>query len=121
MERRPSQPQAADHEHRPMERPAFAFGLIGDVQYMDEDDGKKHNHPYHTGQSGHVRKHYRGALTVLAKAVNYFDAFSEPLRFVANLGDLIDGRNARAGKSHSALSQVMAVVSRSRVPFVHLV
>ena len=63
-----------------MERPAFAFGLIGDVQYMDEDDGKKHNHPYHTGQSGHVRKHYRGALTVLAKAVNYFDAFSEPLR-----------------------------------------
>ena len=92
---------------------SWAFGIIGDVQYADADDAPdKH---------GKMMRHYRGALDVLQRAVEFFNCASPVVTCVYQLGDLIDGLNARQGTSESALTSVLEVISRCRAPFVHLV
>lgn len=94
----------------------FSIGVIADVQYADADDGYDHR--------GTSLRCYRGALTVLDRAVGWFDAFrsgSAGLAFVAQLGDLLDGQNARAGTSATALQKLIAIINRSQVPFINLV
>lgn len=92
---------------------ALAFGIIADVQYADADDG--------TDRNGKVPRHYRGALDVLRRAVDYFNGFGDAqLSFVAQLGDLIDGKNAPA-ESDAALATTLAIIQHSTTPFVHLV
>jgi len=92
--------------------PTFAFGLISDVQYADIDDGLDHKEK--------MQRHYRGALDVLTRAVQYFNTYPVPLAFVAQLGDLIDGKNA-PHNSETALARALAVIERCTVPFVNLI
>ena len=93
---------------------AFSFGLISDVQYADVADALDKN--------GKMMRHYRGALDVLIRAVEHFNCFSSPpLSFVAQLGDIIDGKNAQANTSEAALNIVLNVIGQSRVPFVNLI
>jgi len=95
------------------EQPAVSFGLISDVQYADIDNALDPN--------GRMQRHYRGALDVLTRAVAHFSSHSPPLAFVAQLGDLIDGKNAEAGTSEAALAAVLAVIDRSTTPFINLI
>jgi manganese-dependent ADP-ribose/CDP-alcohol diphosphatase len=91
----------------------FAFGVVADVQYADAPDGSNHKKT--------MARYYRGALTVLTRAVEYYNSFAVPLSFVAQLGDLIDGKNAEMGASTLALDKCLAVISNSTAPFVHCV
>lgn len=93
---------------------AWAFGVISDVQYADADDGMD--------KKGKMLRYYRGTLDVLANAVTFFNQQTSPaLTCVYQLGDLIDGQNARDGKSEAALASVLGAIGRSSISFVHLV
>ena len=95
-------------------RPHFAFGVIADVQWADEDDGSNY------GKT--VVRRYRGAFRALGRAVDWWRALPAPPAFVAQLGDLIDGRNAaRAGASASALEAALAELRRAPCRAVNLV
>lgn len=78
--------------------PLATFGVIADVQYVDAPDGSNYKKT--------VKRHYRGSLEVLRRAVAWWNA--EPrVDFVANLGDVVDGQCARLGQSESALRTVV--------------
>jgi len=58
-----------------------------------------------------VRRCFRGALGVLSDAVAWWSEETE-LAFVANLGDLIDGRNSKLGQSATAMEAARALLQR---------
>lgn len=91
-----------DRSEAPFAGPLFRFGVVADVQYADKPDA---------GQ-----RHYRGALAEIESAVAAFNR--EPLAFVANLGDLIDGNGP---ESETDLDRVLEVFGRLRVPVRHVV
>ena len=96
------------------EPPAFTFGLLADIQYVDVDDK-----PNFTGTQW---RRYRNALVVAGDAVKYFNSRPE-LDFVLHNGDIIDHQcafdfEADAFKpkheAMSALGEVMSVLSDAR-------
>ncbi|KAM6345209.1 manganese-dependent ADP-ribose/CDP-alcohol diphosphatase isoform 2-T2 [Alca torda] len=91
--------------------PLFAFGVIADIQYADAEDG------YNFG--GYQRRYYRQSLHLLWDAVEAWAAERPPLAFVLQLGDIIDGLNARSGESEGALAQVLAALGQLQVPVHH--
>jgi hypothetical protein len=85
----------------------FAFGVVADVQYADLPDGSNF--------LGTVRRYYRHALDALALAVQSWlhdGPGGKPVAFVAQLGDLIDGKNADHGQTAAAAAAVHGVLSR---------
>ena len=90
----------------------FQFGMIGDVQFADADDAPNF--------SGSTVRRYRGALSILAQAVEYWnEAIPSPgLSFVVQLGDLIDGRNINEGNSESSLQRTVSLLRRINTPLV---
>jgi len=87
---------------RPKPEPQFSFGLIADIQYADKDS------------SGERR--YRESLGKLDRCLA--DLNRQPLVFLANLGDTIDGRD---DQSMADLDRVLAVFVRSHAPVHHVV
>ena len=84
------------------ERPALRIGCVADVQWADADDGWNYDRTN--------RRRYRGALAMLERAVAYWNR--ERCAFVAQLGDLIDGQNARSGASARALDAALSALAR---------
>ena len=74
---------------------------------MLQDDGYNYDRT--------VQRSYRGALVVLGRAVDWWLGQRIAPEFIAQLGDLIDGSNAKSGTSDSALEA--ALVNLRRVPF----
>ena len=106
----------ADHtvqcaKERQPEPQAYAVGLIADVQWADVDDGWNFAHT--------SKRCFRGALNQLSRAVDWWD--SQDLAAVAQLGDLIDGRNAALGASEAALEGALKHLRRLRVPVLHTI
>ena len=93
------------------EDPIFRFGVIADVQWADIEDG------YNYART--TRRCYRGALSVLQSAVDWW----QPMRldFVAQLGDLIDGQNAKHGMSVSAMGAATALLDRLPCRVVNII
>lgn len=91
--------------------PLFSFGVIADVQYADAEDGYDF--------SGYRRRYYRQSLNLLRDAVEAWATERPPLTFVLQLGDSIDGLNARSGEAEGALEQVLAALGRLPVPVHH--
>lgn len=79
--------------------PLFRFGIIADVQYADKDDG--------TNFLGTVRRYYRPARRALQDAVSAWNQIPD-LRFIAQLGDVIDGCNHDNGTTDKAIQEVMS-------------
>ena len=92
-------------------QPEFSIGLITDVQYADVEDG--------TGFGGRDRRYFRGSLEVLSAAMDYFIIRRPTL--VAQLGDLIDGRNVKSGTSEAAFSRALTVLRRAPCRVLSLV
>ena len=92
----------------PHERHAlFSFGVVADVQYADL--------PVGTNFLKTVRRYYRHSLDALALAVQSWlqdTPEGAPVAFVAQLGDLIDGKNADNGQTAAAAADVYDVLSR---------
>ncbi|XP_064531657.1 manganese-dependent ADP-ribose/CDP-alcohol diphosphatase isoform X2 [Pseudopipra pipra] len=91
--------------------PRVAFGVIADIQFADADDG----HDF----GGSRRRYYRHSLRLLRDAVRAWAAESPPIDFVLQLGDSIDGLNARRGEAEGALRQVLEALGRLPVPVHH--
>mmetsp|Transcript_111776 Transcript_111776/g.193223 ORF Transcript_111776/g.193223 Transcript_111776/m.193223 type:complete len:390 (+) Transcript_111776:78-1247(+) len=89
----------------------FSFGVIADVQWADSEDGFNFKRT--------VRRHYRGALKQLEAAVSWWKG-QQPT-FVVQLGDLIDGKNAQAGQSQTALDGATRLLSTLTCRVVHLI
>lgn len=91
--------------------PRVAFGVVADIQFADAEDG----HDF----GGCRRRYYRHSLRLLREAVRAWAGESPPIDFVLQLGDVIDGQNARRGESESALQQVLEVLGQLSVPVHH--
>ena len=98
--------------HPSQERPLFSFGLISDVQYADADDG----HDY----TGTRRRSYRNSLQGLREAVTSWNTSQFPVKFVLQLGDLVDARNKEKGQSRVALARVLQECQRFKGEFHHI-
>jgi len=97
----------------PQGRPLFTFGIIADVQWADHEDG------YNFAQTT-VRR-YRGAFRTLQRAVNWWLSLPHPPLFIANLGDIIDGINAKLGHSSLALDAALGELARLPCPAVNII
>mmetsp|Transcript_24525 Transcript_24525/g.43521 ORF Transcript_24525/g.43521 Transcript_24525/m.43521 type:complete len:462 (-) Transcript_24525:59-1444(-) len=87
--------------------PLFRFGVIADVQYADINNG--------TSFGGGEYRYYRGTANNLQAAVSWWNKECPDIRFVAQLGDLIDGQNA--GKYGEGLN---FTVPQSETAFQHV-
>eukprot|EP00398_MALV-I-01_sp_L67-1_P000671 gene671-80_t len=95
----------------PGSKNSVSFGLIGDVQYADVDDGFDF--------SGVQRRYFRGTLDCLKRAVEIWR--KENVDFVVQVGDIIDGRNNKfqgkvIGESQKALDRVLEAFNALPVP-----
>ncbi|NXG02641.1 ADPRM diphosphatase, partial [Sakesphorus luctuosus] len=88
-----------------------AFGVIADIQFADAEDG----HDF----GGTRRRYYRHSLRLLRDAVREWAAERPPVGFVLQLGDSIDGLNARRGEAEAALRQVLEALAALPVPVHH--
>jgi manganese-dependent ADP-ribose/CDP-alcohol diphosphatase len=90
--------------HEPMvDSETVRLGLISDIQYADQDDG--------TDFSGEEQRHFRHALQIVANAVDTFNA--QGVDAIVQLGDIIDGSNARLDASETALETVLSVFAEA--------
>ncbi|EQC32165.1 hypothetical protein SDRG_10359 [Saprolegnia diclina VS20] len=98
-----------------MTEPLASFGAIADVQHADVDDAWNYTKT--------SKRYYRDARRHLEAAVDAWllEATTCPLRFVVNLGDLLDGKNVALGQSQSALALLRGTLERfqDRVGPVH--
>ena len=89
------------------------LGVIADVQWADEEDGFNYLKT--------VKRCYRGAVETLGAAVDFWSAQDAPPKFIAQLGDLLDGRNAKPGNSKAAFDVAMGHFARTQIGAVHVV
>eukprot|EP00928_Gymnodinium_smaydae_P079666 TRINITY_DN63533_c0_g1_i1.p1 TRINITY_DN63533_c0_g1~~TRINITY_DN63533_c0_g1_i1.p1 ORF type:complete len:405 (+),score=36.06 TRINITY_DN63533_c0_g1_i1:53-1216(+) len=82
------------------------LGLIADIQYSDADDG--------TDFSGTEHRHFRNSLEIARNAVGVWNAAG--VDAVVQLGDIIDGINAKQGASTTALRTVLDVLNTCKTP-----
>lgn len=82
-----------------------AFGIIADVHYADTDDGMNYHQTRH--------RYYRRSLELVKTAVRDWSTGQHRAEFVLQLGDLIDGLNARLGASRTALDTVVSELAKS--------
>ena len=101
------------HVNTDVEVPLFSFGIIADVQWADVPDGSNFD--------GSVKRCFRGSLGVLSDAVDWWRAQPLSLTFVAQLGDLIDGRNAKLGTSQNAIEGALKHLRRAPCRVVSLI
>jgi len=81
-------------------------GLIADIQYADADDG--------TDFLGKEHRYFRNSLKIAEAAVATWNAHGVDV--VIQLGDLIDGINAKMGKSEEAMRRTLEVLSHCTAP-----
>ena len=100
----------------------FRFGVIADIQYCDLESA--------TNFSGTETRNYRGTLAQTRDAVLLWNGLQPAPRFVAQLGDVIDGQNAGeygAGKlmptpqSEPAMAAVLDALALCRAPMLHAI
>ncbi len=82
-----------------MDAPLFSFGVIGDVQFADADDAANF--------SKTRMRRYRNAIKSLQDAVPLWNDLK--VAFVAQLGDLLDGRSVKSVDVH----RITAVIEQS--------
>ncbi|KAK0131507.1 Manganese-dependent ADP-ribose/CDP-alcohol diphosphatase [Merluccius polli] len=110
---------SAEEPPPPLPPPLFTFGAIADIQYADIDDGFNY--------TGTRQRYYRGSLQLLRRAADSWRSAATGggpaslLRFVLQLGDIVDGFNSRQrGASERALDAVLGELDRVGVPVHHV-
>lgn len=92
--------------------PVFRFGVIADVQYADVDDAWN----FRRTQA----RRYRGTLLALRRALDDWNR-GPPLKFIADLGDIIDQQCESNNDSERALALVLQEWSTVKVPVTRLI
>ena len=78
---------------------AFSFGIIGDTQYVDADNGATHD--------GSVVRRYRQSLWALKEACLSFKKYGVSCCIL--LGDVLDGKCASLGSAERCLQEIFDV------------
>lgn len=86
----PNTPANSDDSHETPNDVICTFGVITDAQFANCDDRP-------AWYNKDKRRYYRGAITHLKKAFNYWSKMAVQPKFVLQLGDLIDGLNKEIG------------------------
>mmetsp|Transcript_34278 Transcript_34278/g.55610 ORF Transcript_34278/g.55610 Transcript_34278/m.55610 type:complete len:387 (+) Transcript_34278:144-1304(+) len=111
---------AKDRCFRSSDKPLFRFGVIADVQYADIKNASNFDHTEY--------RFYRGALSNLKKAIDYWNEHEPEILFIAQMGDLIDGQNSgkygeglkmKEPHTDEAIGKVLAEFERSKCLSVH--
>merc|ERR1712215_283291 len=87
----------------------FSFGVIADIQYVDAEDA--------TDFSGKQKRRYRNSLEVVKKAVKKWSN-GDGVEFVAQLGDLIDGKAKANGTVDADCETVLKELSKCRSKYL---
>ena len=90
-------------------KPLASFGLLTDIQYADCDDGMSFDKARH--------RYYRNSLKLVRQAVEHWKKYEEEskqkLKFVIQLGDLIDGKSIPLpGSSLGAMNTVLSELNK---------
>ncbi len=90
-------------EHQDLSiKPIVTFGVLTDIQYADVEDGKSYD--------GKRNRYYRNSLNLVKEAVsnwkNYEQLNQTKLKFIIQLGDLVDGKAKAIDDSIPSVSRV---------------
>jgi len=93
------------------EVPIASFGVITDVQYADVDDGCANYDPT-------KERYYRTSLKLVAEAVADWQEHKKAnnLKFILQLGDVIDVKASKANHRDEALKRVLDEFEKADVP-----
>lgn len=78
--------------------PLVTFGVLTDVQYANVDDGKSYDQKRN--------RYYRNSLNLVQEAISNWK-LNQNLKFLIQLGDLIDGKSKPINDSLAALDTVL--------------
>jgi manganese-dependent ADP-ribose/CDP-alcohol diphosphatase len=82
---------------------AFSFGIIGDTQYVDADNGATHD--------GSVVRRYRQSLWALREACLSFNEYGVSCCIL--LGDILDGKCVSMGSAERCLQEIFDITKLS--------
>jgi manganese-dependent ADP-ribose/CDP-alcohol diphosphatase len=87
----------------------FSFGLIGDTQYVDSEDGATFD--------GLTVRRYRQSLNILKDANTYFNDLAKINNIICNilLGDVIDERSKHLNISAQCLEDILKIANPSLI------
>ncbi|XP_035214887.1 manganese-dependent ADP-ribose/CDP-alcohol diphosphatase-like isoform X2 [Stegodyphus dumicola] len=98
-----------------IKEPLVTFGVLTDVQYADCDDRPAAYDPSKV-------RFYRGSLSQVDQAFKHWNNSHLKVKFVLQLGDIIDGLNHSLGGSYTALQNTLEHFERhSSIPTFHTV
>lgn len=84
----------------PSADPVVRFGLITDIQYADIEDGYSYDKK--------KKRFYRNSLNLVREAVkNWNERKSPPIKFILQLGDIIDGKCKSINESIPAMNKII--------------
>ncbi|XP_050393613.1 manganese-dependent ADP-ribose/CDP-alcohol diphosphatase [Patella vulgata] len=83
------------------QEPLMVFAALSDIQYGDMDDG------YNFKKTG--KRYYRNALVFQKQVIEQWKNMTPEVKFILQLGDIIDGFNKRHGISESSLQKTLDV------------
>jgi manganese-dependent ADP-ribose/CDP-alcohol diphosphatase len=94
--------------------PLVSFGLITDIQYADVDDG--------TSYDGLKQRRYRNSLNLLKEAIKNWsiDRERDNLRFLIQLGDIIDAKAHKNNHRDEALAKILGEFSQIPIKLYHI-
>ncbi|XP_054724384.1 uncharacterized protein LOC129234413 isoform X2 [Uloborus diversus] len=97
-----------------IKKPLVSFGVLTDVQYADCEDRPASYDPSAT-------RFYRGSLAHVNEAFKFWKSSELKVKFVLQLGDIIDGLNVSLKGSHSALQRTLTHFEKQSIPTFHTV
>ncbi|XP_041359652.1 manganese-dependent ADP-ribose/CDP-alcohol diphosphatase-like [Gigantopelta aegis] len=92
--------------------PVLTFGIIADVQYADEDNGRNFLKTR--------TRYYRNSLNILHNAVNHWRQVKPRVDFILQLGDHIDGICKRKGSDVGLRTALGPLISFGK-PVYHVI
>ncbi|XP_052070348.1 LOW QUALITY PROTEIN: uncharacterized protein LOC127709056 [Mytilus californianus] len=87
------------------------FGLVADLQYANIEDGYNWNRTR--------KRYYRSAIGLLRKAMK--DWKQNDVKFIFQLGDLIDGFCKRIEEPTVCLNRILDIFDEEKMPVLHVV
>jgi len=99
------------------EEPVCSFGVLADVQYADVEDGMSYDKTR--------QRWYRTSIERLQNAVTHISQnrseSNQGAKFILQLGDLIDGKSKRIGKTQEALDKIEGIFQTFTNPIYHII
>jgi manganese-dependent ADP-ribose/CDP-alcohol diphosphatase len=104
-----SDSEEKEEKQDPNQKPLVSFGILSDIQYADVQDGFSYDKKR--------ARYYRNSLNLVKEAVKYWKNYEKEsntqLKFILQLGDLIDGKCKAINDSVPAMRRVLAELNKT--------